>query len=1015
MEAGNEPTSEREMKMSFSFDRAGLRLEYSLIGVVVHLDGCATAGAPGSPALPSQTARVVLPPHTRLAEARAEASDVVLLNSEILPIAPLQPLRAAASDKQENAETPPYNRPEEEQRDYPHEIRDPRQDDAPKSERFPTPAFVPANTDLYAEATDRPVGRLLAAVDEGLNQIATIQLNPVRLNADGLLEFSPRIDVTLTLEPVGNSDDRRVPATIHSRGQAMRQIALTRLTVVNPDQVIDYSDLFPIFPIHADYLIVADNQTWNSETIAPTGSAGGDLVASFERLAAWKRQRGLKARVVTISDIVAGRYGNFRSGSRDLQEVIRRFLQMAQDAWGVAWVLLGGDTSIVPVRRVAGGREGNINLQASNPPPDNTSFWTGSYLRMHVVNPGTWWGAATTNLLVRPDTGMLIPYDATGASNSTTRGWYFTTNNTYSTRSAMPTEFVRVNGPAGQVNANLQFLYEWNTIPTDLYYSSLVGPQYNQPGRHDWDLTNNHVYGQHFAGLELDGINYTPTVSLGRAPVRNVAEADTFVAKVIAYEKYQRPDGTTLDQDWTKRVVMVSENWGGRLWIGSSSNNPPDNNSYHHSAGQGYSLIKLADTPDWNWSLLAYVAEGDVRLMPYRTDAATAGRGWHFAFSETDLSPRILLIPLPGGGLMPLPVPSQWIVVYGPPDEVAPVGYIFNNLQLDGSLADQEALRRQLQHEMAGFSRLRRLYEDIQDMTPSQVGAGPVELITTAGLRDALNDGPHIVSLSGHGSGWGCCKLDQTVADSLSNGYHTFIAYADSCLTNQFDGDAMSEHLVRNANGGAVAYVGNSRFSWIGAGDDIQRRFFHQWATLAGHAHLGLLFDTRSELVDSFYWADGRWSVLSLNLMGDPEMPLWWNQPFHFRVPEVYHFDRLRLLLDPPNPPDPPYRIDLPYSRIWGLTTVHLRQGGREQVALANPAGWSEMSLADFEPGTATLTVTRPGHQPVVQEVQIKKSPVPRADKRPWLFALVLFLLGLLAGWALRDTLGGQQKTRQIG
>ncbi|HRX04522.1 MAG TPA: hypothetical protein P5148_15355, partial [Anaerolineae bacterium] len=143
MEAGNEPTSEREMKMSFSFDRAGLRLEYSLIGVVVHLDGCATAGAPGSPALPSQTARVVLPPHTRLAEARAEASDVVLLNSEILPIAPLQPLRAAASDKQENAETPSYNRPEEEQRDYPHEIRDPRQDDAPKSERFPTPAFVP--------------------------------------------------------------------------------------------------------------------------------------------------------------------------------------------------------------------------------------------------------------------------------------------------------------------------------------------------------------------------------------------------------------------------------------------------------------------------------------------------------------------------------------------------------------------------------------------------------------------------------------------------------------------------------------------------------------------------------------------------------------------------------------------------------------------------------------------------------------------------------------------------------
>lgn len=1012
MPVKHEPAREREMKLSFSFDRAGLRLEYSLIGVVVYLDECATAGEPGSPALPSRAARVALPPHTRLTGAWADARETVLLSNDMVPIAPLQPSRAAVGDTGEYPESPPYSRPDEEQSTAPREIDDPRQDEEQKSERFPIPPFTPADAELYAEATRRPSSRLLAATDEGLNQVATIQLNPVRLNADGLLEFTPQIDVTLTFEPAGDGQERRAPDSIHSRAQAMRQVALTRLTVVNPHLVFDYSDLFPYFPIAADYLIITDNQTWNAESVAPAGAAGGDLVASFQRLAAWKRQRGLTARVVTIGDIVAGRYGNFRIGSRDLQEVIRRFLQMAQASWGVAWVLLGGDTSIVPVRRVAGGREGHVNRQATNPPPDNTSFWTGSHLRMHVVNPGTWWGAANTNKLVRPDTGLLIPYDPTGASNATNRGWYFTTDNTYSTRTSTPTEFVRVNGPASEVNADLQFLYEWNTIPTDLYYSSLVGPQYNQPGRHDWDLTNNGVYGQHFGSTELDGINYTPTISLGRAPARNAAEADAFVAKVIAYEKYQRPDGTALDQDWSKRVVMVSENWGGRLWMGSSATNPPGNNSYHHPAGQGYSLIKLADTPDWNWSLLAYVAEGDVRLLPYRTNAAAMGRGWHFAFSDTNLSPRILLIPLPGGALMPLPIPSQWIVVYGPADELAPAGYIFNNLQLDGSLADQEQLRGQLQGEMAGFNRLRRLYEDIQDMTPSQVAAGPVELITSAGLRNALNDGPHIVSLSGHGSGWGCCKLDHTVADGLTNGYHTFIAYADSCLTNQFDGDAMSEHLLRNANGGAVAYVGSTRFSWISVGDDIQRRFFHQWATLGGDAHLGLLFDTRAELVNNFYWADGRWSLLSLNLMGDPEMPLWWREPYRFRIPEVYHFDRLRLLFDPPNPPDPPYRIDLPYSRNWGLTTVHLRQGEREQVMLANPAGWAELPLTDFEPGQATLTVTRPGHQPVVQEVTLEKSQPAEPDKRHWLLAVLLFLLGLLAGWAARGGLRRRQRTR---
>src|SRR6185369_11765972 len=226
-------------------------------------------------------------------------------------------------------------------------------------------------------------------------------------------------------------------------------------------------------------------------------------------------------------------------------------------------------------RRVAGSREGGVGRQTeTNPPPDNTSFWTGNHLRMHVVNIGVWWGASVDNLLVRLDTGLFIPYDAAGTSNATTRGWYFTTDETYTTRSATPTDFVRVNGPASEVNADLQFLYEWNTIPTDLYYSSLVGPHYNQPGKHDWDLLDNGVWGQHAAGNELDGINYTPAISIGRAPVQNATEADTFVDKVIAYEKFQRPDGSWLDGDWPQRVVLVSENWGGRIWIGATADDP---------------------------------------------------------------------------------------------------------------------------------------------------------------------------------------------------------------------------------------------------------------------------------------------------------------------------------------------------------------------------------------------------------------------------------------------------------
>jgi hypothetical protein len=987
MRVKTQQSSEREMQLTFNFDRDDLRLEYSLIGVVVHLTDCPTVGEPGGPALPTYAARVALPAGSRLIDVQTEAADAVRVSDAWLPIAPLQPTRPGIIDRPDNKDIPPYRRPDEEQRDHPRKLPDQRQDEEPSVEAFPTPVFVLPDPELFAEAVRRPIARLRETTQEGLTPVATIHLNPVRLTADGGLEFSPQIELTLRLEPSGTSGERVGPAGITSRAQAMRQVALTRRGVLNPAGVFDYSDLYPYFNLGTDYLVITDNQHWDAQTMSATGPAGGDLAASFESLAAWKRQRGLKARVVTISEIVADNYGNFRTGSRDLQEVIRKFLKMAQADWGVAWVLLGGDASIVPVRWAAGSREGAVDRQATNPPPANTSFWTGSYLRVHADGPGTWFEQATTNFLVRRDTGLLIPYDAAGTSNATTRGWYFTTDDTYGTRQATPSDFVRVNGPASQVNADLQFLYMWNMIPTDLYYSSLVGPNYNQPGVHDWDLLDNGVYGQHSATGELDGINYTPTVSLGRAPVGTAAQADAFVNKVIAYEKFERPDGTLLDNAWTRRLVLASENWGGRLGIGATASSPPGDNQYHHTAGESHSLIKLKDTPDWNWSLLAVVSETEVRLLPYRTDAAAAGRGWYFAGSSTDLSPNIFWFSW-SGTLVGLPLPSQWIAVYGTAQELAPGSYLFNSTELDGSLADQEQLRLQMRSEMPGFNDMERLYEDIEDMTPAQVSAGPLELITTNRLRDALNEGPHIVSLSGHGNSNGCCKLTRSMADGLTNGYHTFIAYADSCLTNQFDADAASEHLLRNANGGAVAYIGNTRFSWISMGDNIQRRFFHEWSTLGGDAHLGLLNDTRSSLLGSFYWADERWGMMALHLMGDPEMPLWWREPLRFRNPQVFRIDKLRVIIDLPDPP--PFPIDAPYDKMWNVTYVHLRQGGQEQVTLAGADGSAEIPLTDFKSGAATLTVARAGHQPLVQEVQLVKSGEGRGcNPLGWLMRLL--------------------------
>ena len=358
-------------------------------------------------------------------------------------------------------------------------------------------------------------------------------------------------------------------------------------------------------------------------------------------------------------------------------------------------------------------------------PPKTPHFGPAAVYRIHATNLGVWWGASINNLLVNQDDGTLIPYDAAGTSDATHPGWYFTTNDNYNVRSTMPTEFVRVNGPDIDVNAPLQFLYEWNTIPSDLYYSSFPAFDYPASWYHDWDANGNGVFGQYLSA-NLDLIQFTPSVSLGRASVRSVAQADAFVNKVIAYEKFQRPDGTALDLNWTTKVVLVSENWGGRLWTSSTTDNPPTDNTFHHTAGEDHALLKLAETPDWNWSLLAYHSETNVTLIPYRLNAAALGSGWHFAVSDSNLSPSLISIPTGGGGFFFLPLPTQWVVIYGSPADLEPTYYIWNHTDLDGSLDDQETLRMQLAAD-TGFNSFKRLYEDIQDMTPSQVAAAPLK------------------------------------------------------------------------------------------------------------------------------------------------------------------------------------------------------------------------------------------------------------------------------------------------
>jgi hypothetical protein len=72
-----------------------------------------------------------------------------------------------------------------------------------------------------------------------------------------------------------------------------------------------------------------------------------EMIAAFERLADWKTRKGVPAVVRTLDDVRAA-----AAPGSDLAETIRSYIRDAYRLWGVRFVLLGGDTDVIPVRQI---------------------------------------------------------------------------------------------------------------------------------------------------------------------------------------------------------------------------------------------------------------------------------------------------------------------------------------------------------------------------------------------------------------------------------------------------------------------------------------------------------------------------------------------------------------------------------------------------------------------------------------------------------------------------------------
>ncbi|MBQ6062053.1 MAG: hypothetical protein IJK87_00295 [Prevotella sp.] len=106
--------------------------------------------------------------------------------------------------------------------------------------------------------------------------------------------------------------------------------------------------------------------------------------------------------------------------------------------------------------------------------------------------------------------------------------------------SVIPTQYCQ-GSYYGRDSLGRRILVTKSNIPTDLYYSTLTG-QNNL----SWDGNRNGILGE-----VNEGINFTPSVSLTRLPVRTNEEVIVFVNRILQYEKDNLADG------WKNNMLMV--------------------------------------------------------------------------------------------------------------------------------------------------------------------------------------------------------------------------------------------------------------------------------------------------------------------------------------------------------------------------------------------------------------------------------------------------------------------------
>jgi hypothetical protein len=228
---------------------------------------------------------------------------------------------------------------------------------------------------------------------------------------------------------------------------------------------------------------------------------------------------------------------------------------------------------------------------------------------------------------------------------------------------------------------------------------------------------------------------------------------------------------------------------------------------------------------------------------------------------------------------------------------------------------------------------------------------------------NALNAGPGISNHCGHANttvlsiGSGALTIDDM--DALVNGTRQGVFYSIGCYPASFENNCIANHYVLNENGGGVAFVGNDRYGWGcpgypgGCVSDLYDQQFFRALFTSDLYNIGITHaDAKDHYVPTCSHDDYmRYALYELNLLGDPEMPVWTDTP---EVLVVSHPTMLGL-------GPAPFTVEVIDSRgpVESARVCIMREGEVYEVEFTDASGVVTLSPEPQSSGVMTVTVTK--------------------------------------------------------